>query len=446
MEDATIDKREGNSTVVERFTLPNGVRVINEEIPWVESVSLGFFFLVGSTSEPKRLSGISHFLEHMVFKGSEKRSAKDIVMEIESLGGIINAATGKEFTHFYVRIYHKHIGEALDILTDLVFCPIIDDTDIKREKGVVLEEIMMGEDNPDEFIIERFHLNVYGDTPLGRKIIGSEATVNGFTRENLFAFHDRHYHPANLVISAAGHLTAKQLRALLEGSFRNAHKWRTVKKPRIAKPRFGADFHPTRFQLTKDVEQTTLMVGFPSVAITDPDRYTFALIDAHLSGGMSSRLFQEIREKRGLAYSVDSNQAPLSKCGLYTIEAGMAAENARRVAKILAKELKRIAMSGVPPKALKNACEYMKGVNLLALENSISRMGRNAMNEIYFNRVVPLSELLQALDNVKSNHTKTLAKRIFNPKQLACGILTSNDAKGNKDGLLNVVCEELARI
>jgi len=446
MEGATIDKREGNSTIVERFTLPNGVRVINEEIPWVESVSLGFFFLVGSTCEPKRLSGISHFLEHMVFKGSEKRSAKDIVMEIESLGGIINAATGKEFTHFYARIYHKHLGQALDIITDLVFRPVMDEADIKREKGVVLEEIMMGEDNPEEFIIERFHRNVYGDTPLGRKIVGTEATVNGFTRENLFSFHGQHYHPSNLVISAAGHINAQQLRVLLEEGFRNARMWKPVKKPRVVRPRFDPEFHPMRFQLTKDVEQTTLMLGFPSVAITDPKRYTFALIDAYLSGGMSSRLFQEVREKRGLAYSVDSNQAPLSKCGLYTIEAGMAAENARRVAKIIAKELKRIAANGVQPKALRNACEYMKGVNLLALENSISRMGRNAMNEIYFKRAVPLSELLQALDNVKPSDTKALAKRIFNPKRLACGILTSNNAKGKGDGLLGEVCKELANL
>jgi predicted Zn-dependent peptidase len=440
-EGGTIKGSTPNSTVIERFTLDNGVRVITEEIPWVESVSLGCFVLVGAAYEPKRLSGISHFMEHMVFKGSKGRSARDIVMEIESLGGVINAATGKEFTNFYTKIYHKHLRKAVDILIDIAFNPLFKEADINREKGVVLEELRMGEDNPDEFIIDRFNRNVFGDTPFGRKIPGNMQSVSSFNRKDLSDFHQLHYRPSNLVISAAGKINGEGLKALLEECFANASLMDFAPLPKT-KLRLKPNFRPARFQEFKDVEQTTLVIGFPSVSVKDPNRYAFALIDAHLAGGMSSRLFQEVREKRGLVYSIDSTQAPFSRYGLYTIEAGMVSRNAAPVAKVVARELNRVVDKGVSSRALKNAREYMKGVMLLALENSTARMGRNAMNEIYFRRSIPLSELIESLDRITPEETQALASRIFDPAKLAVGILTSNELKGEGDSLLKAVCRE----
>lgn len=442
MEGAAIGGNGQNQTTIERFTLDNGVRVITEEIPWVASVSLGFYISVGSVYETKHLSGISHFLEHMVFKGTRTRSPRDIVMEIESVGGVINAGTGKELTQFYVRIYHAHMDKAVDILTDLVFKPLFDSEELEKEKGVVLEEVRMGEDNPDEYLVDSFHDKVYGDTPLGRKIVGNREAIISLTRRQLIEYHTNYYNPANLTVSAAGRVSAQKLGKMLESSFRKAGLWRRKNFSKPRKPRFKARFRPARFLITRDVEQTTLMVGCPSVAILDPERYTFSLIDAYLSGGMSSRFFQEVREKRGLVYTIDSTQAPLSKAGLYTIDAGMIGGNAAEVAAIIAKELSRVASKGVPVRSLKNAREYMKGIMLLALESSTARMSRNAMNEIYFHRSVPISELIGTLDRVKSEDTRELAQRIFDPANLAVGILTSNSRKGKTDGLLDRVCRE----
>lgn len=440
-EDAVIDVHNSNSTVIERFTLRNGMRVITEEIPWVESVSLGFFTMVGSVYESRKLNGISHFLEHMLFKGTKTRSPRDIVMGIESLGGVINAATGKELTNFYCRIYHKHLPKALDVLTDLVFQPAFPAADLEREKWVIIEEIKMGEDNPDEFIIDRFYRNVYGDTALGRRIVGTMQNISAFTRKDISTFHGKHYHPSNMVVSVSGKVKGEQLCAILEENFRKIGLWGS-KIPRKRSVKVKPRYRPARFVLSKDVEQTTLVIGFPSVSFYDPARYPFAIIDAHLAGGMSSRLFQEVREKRGLVYSIDSTQAAMSPCGLYTIEAGMAMGNTTKVARVVGRELKRLATKGMSAKSLKNAREYIKGVMLLGLESSIARMSRNALGELFHQRYIPVSELVRILDKVTRDDIRAIATRIFDNNKVAIGILTSENSQSKNDEFLKKVTRE----
>ena len=440
-EDEIIDVNSSNTTLVDRFTLSNGLRVVTEDIPWVESVTIGFFVLVGSSYESRKLNGISHVLEHILFKGTKRRSARDIVIDIESLGGVINAGTGKELTNYYCRIYHKHLPQALDVLIDLMFHSIFPAPEIEREKWVILEEIKMGEDNPDEFLIDRFYRNIYGDTALGRRIIGTEQTVSSFTRDDIIGFHHEHYVPSNMVLSVSGKLNGKNFRKLLEDSFKKARLWKQA-KPRKRTLKIKPKYRPARFMLRKDVEQTTLVLGFPSVSFYNPDRYPFAIMDAYLSGGMSSRLFQEVREKRGLVYSIDSTQAPMSPCGLYTIDAGMTLENTPKVARLVGKELKRIAEKGITAKNLKNAREYIKGIMLLGLESSVARMSRNGVGELFHQRYIPMSELVALLDKVQRDDIQALAKKVFRDDMLAIGILTSENAEVNEDEFLRRITRE----
>jgi predicted Zn-dependent peptidase len=444
--EGTIGDSAHNSTVVERRTLANGARVVTEEIPWVESVSIGFFFMVGSAYESRKLNGMSHFLEHLVFKGSDRRSARDIVRDIESLGGVINAATGKEFTNFYCRIYYEHLSKALDVLADLIFKPAFPPLDIEREKLVIIEEIKMGEDNPDEYIVDHFYRNVYGDSPLGRRITGTSQSVSAFTRDELTGFHRKHLRPSNLVISASGKLNADDFCKLLESKFREVDAWSDARSRKVG-IRIKPKYDPARFLLRRDVEQTTLILGFPSVSVLDPDRYAFAILDSYLAGGMSSKLFQEVREKRGLVYSIDTTQAPMSATGLYTIDGGMAGVNAPKVALVVGRILRQLKEKGIPARGFKNAKEYIKGVMLLGLESSIARMSRNAVGEVYHRRYLPVSELISRLEEVTRDQIKELANRIFDNDKLAVGILTSNakEDEDEDDSLLDAVIDSFLK-
>ncbi len=436
--DETIGSRGHNNTVVQRRTLANGARVITEEIPWVESVSIGFFFMVGSAYESRKRNGMSHFIEHMVFKGSKRRSPRDIVRDIESLGGVINASTGKEFTNFYCRIYYKHMARAIDVLTDLVFNPAFPPNDMEREKLVVLEEIKMVEDNPEEYLVDRFYSNVYGDTPLGRKITGTAKTVGAFKHSDVIDFHRKHIQPSNLVISAAGKLNVDEFCHMLESGFCKTGAWRPA-RPRKTGLKVKVNYIPARFLLRREVEQTSLMLGFPSVSILDPDRYAFAIMDSYLAGGMSSRLFQEVREKRGLVYTIDSTQAPMSPAGLYSIEAGMAVEKTTEVARLVGMIIKQLKQKEIPQRGFKNSKEYIKGVMLLGLESSIARMSRNAVGEVYHKRYIPVAELIERIEKVTRDDIRKLANRIFVDKKLAVGILTSNCKNDRGDSLLEDV-------
>jgi predicted Zn-dependent peptidase len=430
-----VNMRAGwsKSRDIERQVLPNGIRVITERMPHVRSVSVGIWVGTGSREEPPHQTGISHFVEHMVFKGTRKRSAEQIARSVDSIGGGLDAFTSKEVVSYNVKVLDEHLPEAFDIVADLVRNPLFDQADIEKEKGVILEELKMEGDNPEYQIHELFSSHFWKGHGLGRAILGTRRTIRSFDRDTVAGYYRRFYTPANLLVTAAGNLSHQRILRLAEeqlgdlkpGPFR----------PPAAVPRPHA---PMVFRDKKSLEQVHLYVGVPSVAMPHESRFACYLLNAILGGGMSSRLFQNIREKQGLVYSIYSELAMYRDAGCMVVYAGTSPRTARKVVNCIADELHEAASKRVGAEELRRAKDHLKGSIVLGLESTSSRMANLARQETYFQRFMSMDEMLERVERVTAAEIQSLAQQFFSPKQMAVAML-------GPLGGLRVRREDLAR-
>lgn len=403
---------------IERQVLPNGIRVITERMPQVRSVSVGVWIGTGSREEDEHEAGISHFVEHMVFKGTKKRSAEQIARSVDSIGGGLDAFTSKEVVSYNVKVLDEHVPEAFDIVTDLVRNPLFDQKDIEKEKGVILEELKMEVDNPEYMAHELFNSHFWKGHGLGRAILGTRQTIRSFDRDIVERYYRQIYAPSNILVTAAGNLSHKRLVELTAEHLGDLKPRRMRSVGR--KPQAHA---PLVFKDRKSVEQVHLYVGVPSIAMPAEERFSCYILNAILGGGMSSRLFQNIREKLGLVYSVYSELAMYRDAGCMMVYAGTSMRSAERVVKLIAAELHELASKRVTDEELRRAKDHLKGSIVLGLESTSSRMANLARQETYFQEFMSMDEMLDRVERATSEEVQTLAQRFFVPKQIAVAML-----------------------
>jgi predicted Zn-dependent peptidase len=400
-----------------KTVLDNGLRIISESINHVRSISIGIWVKCGSRYEEKSTNGTAHFIEHMLFKGTKSRSAFNIAYEIDSIGGLVNAYTGKEATTFYMKIPDYHLSTALEILADIFNHSLFEPDEIEKEKEVVLQEIHMVEDTPDEYIYDYFGSLFWGNHALGFPILGTKESVSAFERENLLDFFNSNYRPEKVVIAATGNLEHEELVKLV------AHLFESLE----SRPSKGLILRPTAsFQcgvLEKELEQIHAIVGSLGPSYTSPDRHACFLLNAILGGSMSSRLFQEIREKRGLAYSIHSYLVSYQDIGKVGIYVGTGEEKFKQVLDLIMAELLHLRTECITDQELHAAKEQIKGNFLLGMESTDNRMTRIAKNEIYFEREVSIEETLGNIDSVKAEGILDLSKRLFGLDSIAIAAL-----------------------
>jgi len=409
---------------IRREVLPNGLAVITEEMEHIRSISIGIWIKTGSRDEEKEWNGISHFVEHMVFKGTQNRSAEDIARQVDSIGGNIDAFTAKECISFSIKVLDEHLPIALDVLGDLVLNTVFDDQDITRERGVILEEIKMDEDNPDYLVHEIFTQNFWKDHPLGRPILGTRDTVRRFERAPVLDFYQHRFSPGNFIITAAGHLKHEQFVELI-------HKHFQVMKPVSNGFHSSAPTIVPRIILRnkKSLEQVQICVGVPSYPITHEKRHSSYILNTLLGGGMSSRLFQNIRERQGLAYAIYSDLNPYRDTGCLSVYAGTSRTTASKVVESIVSEFRKLKVERVSDDELRRAKDQLKGSLMLSLESSTARMSNLARQEMYFDRFYGLDELIEKIEAVTAEELQTLANTFFQTDNIAVTIL------GNLNGL-----------
>lgn len=406
------------SNPVSRYTLPSGLTILIETLPYVRSVALGFTLRSGSAVESQEHSGASHFLEHLVFKGTARRSTSDIAQVIDILGGDVDAFTGKEYTSFYAHVLDEQVDTALDLLTDIVVSPRFTEDDLESERSVILEEIKMVEDTPDDLVHEIFVEKFWPDHPLGRPILGTAETVNRLAREQIVAHYRETFHPANVIFCASGNVRPEQIIPFLEKAF-----------PVIDAPPLRREWSspiPTQHVILREkreLEQVHLCLGSRGFAQQGDERYAAAIFNTILGGGMSSRLFQRIREREGLVYTVMSYHNGYLNGGYEAIYAACAPKNLRRVMNITLEEMRRFRADGATAEELASAKLHLKGSILLSLESTVSRMSGIARQEYYFGRQFSADEIIAAIDAVTPEDVQMVAQTIVDPESLSLTLL-----------------------
>lgn len=403
---------------IERSTLSNGIRVITERMPTVRSVSAGIWIGTGSRVESPAESGLSHFIEHMVFKGTETRSAEVIARSADSVGGGLDAFTSKELVSFNVKVLDEHVPTAFDVIADMVKNPLFAPEDIQKEKGVVLEELKMEQDNPEALIHEVFTGNFWKNDALGRPILGTKQTIRSFNRDSVVEFHRRQYTPENLLITAAGNLKHKDMLRLVED--------RLGDLPRKPYKRIKANpqaHSPLIFRNKSGLEQVHVYMGVPGISAVHEDRYTCYVMNTILGGGMSSRLFQNIREKQGLAYSVYSELSMYRDAGSMFVYAGTSLKTAEKVIRSIMHEFRDLKENEVTEEELRRAKDHMKGSMVLGLESTSNRMANLARQELYFGKFFSMDELLEKVEAVTAEDVRKLAVRFFDSERVAVAML-----------------------
>ncbi len=406
-----------STTPIVRDVLANGLRLITERMTQVRSVSIGVWLTRGSRHESAERGGIAHFVEHMLFKGTGQRSAEDIAQAIDSIGGQLDAFTAKEYASYYIKVLDEHLPLALDVLSDIVRNPAFSPGDIEREKKVVVEEIKMVEDTPDDLVHELFTQGFWEDHPLGRPILGTRETVESFTQELLRDYFDRVYTPGNLIVSAVGHLEHARVRELVEARFGDLT---TASQPRGEQ---APTVVPKILIRNKELEQSHLCLGASSYPQDHGDRYASYVLNTLLGGSMSSRLFQNVREKRGLAYAVFSGLSAYRDAGSFTIYAGCSNEAVGEVVDLVVDELRGVKRQEVPAAELQRAKDHLKGSLMLGLESTASRMTNLARQEIYFDRLFGLDETLQGIEQVTPQDVQRVASDLFPSGSLSATVL-----------------------
>jgi predicted Zn-dependent peptidase len=403
---------------IQKHALPNGLVVITETMSHVRSVSVGVWVRNGSRREIPEENGLAHFMEHMVFKGTDRRSAEAIAREMDSVGGMLDAFTSKEQICFNAKVLDEHLPIAFDVIADLVLRPKFDSEDVKKERKVVLEEIKMDLDNPEYLLHDIFTRGFWPAHPLGRPILGTPETVKKFNRDALFTRFQNWFAPDHLVITAAGHVTHDQVLDLVKrefGALKPAGHGDSNGAPRTQAP--------IRLETKRDLEQAHICIGVPSVPLVHQDRFGFAVLNNLLGGGMSSRLFQNIREKRGLAYAVFSELTPYSDAGMMTVYAGTATDAIGQVIDLTIQEFRSLKETLVSEEELRRSKNHLKGSLMLSLESTSSRMSNLARQELYFGRFFSLDEILEAIEAVTREELQSLAQRYFQTDQIAVTVL-----------------------
>lgn len=402
---------------VDKTVLENGVRVLTEAMPHTRSVSMGVWVDVGARDESGAQQGLSHFIEHMIFKGTEKRSAFQIAKEFDAVGGYSNAFTSMENTCYHAKVLDSHVETMVDILSDIFLYSVFDEAEVERERAVICQEIGMLEDSPDEYLHLLAGKTWWGDHPLGRSVLGTRENILDFSAGQIKAFFRRFYQPERIIVSAAGNLDHRRFVDLVGPGFGAIEAGGSL--PARQPPTGRA-----RVELcSRDLEQTHLCVATRGLSITDPQRYAFSLMSAILGGNMSSRLFQEIRERRGLAYSVYSFANAYIDSGMCGACAGVDPENARESIRLILRALHTLSEVPVSDEELRDAREYTKGSLLLAAESNDNQMVRLAQNEFHFGRQVPLGEVVEKIEFVTADEICDLARSLFKPGETALTVV-----------------------
>ncbi|MDP4083083.1 MAG: pitrilysin family protein [Bacillota bacterium] len=392
--------------MITKYTCRNGVRIVLEHIPTVRSVAIGVWIGTGSRDETPENNGISHFLEHMFFKGTTTRSAREIAESFDSIGGQVNAFTSKEYTCYYAKVLDTHSQYALDVLADMFFNSTFVEEELNKERNVVLEEIKMYDDTPDDIVHDLLSKAIYENHPLGYPILGTEETLNTFTGEKLKNYIQERYTPEHVVISIAGNVTDSFIQEVEKyfGSYEGVRGEVLENKPL---------FHSNQISRKKETEQAHLCIGYDGLSVGHDDIYSLILLNNILGGSMSSRLFQEVREQRGLAYSVFSYHSSYQDSGVVTIYGGTGAKQLDVLFETIQETLGKLKADGITEKELKNSKEQLKGSLMLSLESTNSRMSRNGKNELLLKRHRSLDEIIEQIDQVSQQGVNNMANFVF---------------------------------
>lgn len=423
-----LNSRSSPSCGYRKTVLQNGIRVITEEIPYLKSVSIGVWVVTGSRDEQPDENGISHFIEHLLFKGTEKRTAFDIAKEIDSVGGTLNAFTGREYTCFYAKVIDKNLPLAIDLLSDIFLNSLLNPKDVEKERMVILQEIKMVEDTPDDYVHDLFNRVCWGEHPLGFPIFGTSELVESFQRERICQYLKERYQPARIIVCAAGnvhHQEVVERIGMTLGQMQETDKETTRAKP---------DSICRTNVWKRDSEQIHLCLGTKGLQYSHSLRFASYLLNTILGGGMSSRLFQEIRENRGLAYSVYSYLPTYMDAGLVVVYAGTSENSYKEVIDLILEEFRRLKTEPYRNGELETAREQLKGNLLLSLESSDNLMTRLAKNEIYFDSYLPVEKVIKEIEEVKEDEVRSLANDLFNDGCYCLAVLGPVGENGLKQG------------
>ncbi|AZV60507.1 M16 family metallopeptidase [Peribacillus frigoritolerans] len=398
--------------MIKKYTCQNGVRIVLENIPTVRSAAIGVWIKTGSRNETPELNGVSHFLEHMFFKGTTKRNAREIAESFDSIGGQVNAFTSKEYTCYYAKVMDNHASYALEILADMFFNSTFDGEELKKEKNVVYEEIKMYEDTPDDIVHDLLSKAVYENHPLGYPILGTENTLETFNSDTLKKYVHDMYTPDKVVVSIAGNVDEKLIKEVESyfGSYQGGEDRLKLVKP---------SFHENRITRKKDTEQAHLCLGYNGLEIGNDKTYSLITLNNILGGSMSSRLFQDVREQRGLAYSVYSYHSSYQDSGMVTVYGGTGTNQLDSLYETIQETLDTLKRDGITEKELRNSKEQLKGSLMLSLESTNSRMSRNGKNELMLGEHRSLDDIIIKIDEVTEDTVNELANQIFTEHSLS---------------------------
>ncbi|QKW52728.1 M16 family metallopeptidase [Streptomyces buecherae] len=411
----TLLQGENGIGTVRRTTLPGGLRVVTETLPSVRSATFGIWAHVGSRDETPALGGATHYLEHLLFKGTERRSALDISAAIDAVGGEMNAFTAKEYTCYYARVLDSDLPLAIDVVCDMLTSSLIEPGDVDAERGVILEEIAMTEDDPGDCVHDLFAQTMFGDTPLGRPVLGTVDTVNALTADRVRRFYRKHYDPTHLVVAAAGNVDHARVVRQVRAAFDRAGALEREDVTPVA-PRGGSRAIRTAGRVDligRKTEQAHIVLGMPGIARTDDRRWALGVLNTALGGGMSSRLFQEVREKRGLAYSVYSYTSGFADCGLFGVYAGCRPSQVHDVLRICRDELDEVAEKGLSDEELRRAIGQLSGSTVLGLEDTGALMNRIGKSELCWGDQMSVDDMLTRIAAVTADDVREIARTVL---------------------------------
>ncbi|MFE1963042.1 M16 family metallopeptidase [Streptomyces sp. NPDC059479] len=411
----TLLKGENGIGTVRRTTLPGGLRVVTETLPSVRSATFGIWVQVGSRDETPALNGATHYLEHLLFKGTGRRSALDISSAIDAVGGEMNAFTAKEYTCYYARVLDTDLPLAIDIVCDMLTGSLIEAADVDAERGVVLEEIAMTEDDPGDCVHDLFAHTMFGDTPLGRPVLGTVETINSLDRDRIARFYKKHYDPRHLIVAAAGNVDHATVARQVRKAFDKAGALSRTDAAPVA-PRAGRRTVRTAGRvdlLDRKTEQAHVVLGMPGLSRTDERRWALGVLNTALGGGMSSRLFQEVREKRGLAYSVYSYTSGFADCGLFGVYAGCRPSQVHDVLKICRDELDRVSAEGLSEEEIHRAVGQLSGSTVLGLEDTGALMNRIGKSELCWGAQMSVDDMLGRIAAVTPDEVSAVARDVL---------------------------------
>jgi len=402
---------------VHKTILDNGIKIVTQNMPHFHSVSMGVWVNVGAREESPEESGLSHFIEHMIFKGTQRRTAYQIAKEFDSIGGQTNAFTSAENTCYHAKVMDTHLEIMVDILSDIFLNSVFDEKEVENERAVILQEIGMMEDSPDDYIHFLSGSNFWGENSLGRSVLGSRENIRKFDSNSLKEFFRYFYQPERIIISAAGNLSHNQLVDIAGPVFESIRPGNGFPDRMTSDGRSQVHVH------YKDLEQVHICLGTKGMSITDPRKYEYSLLNTILGGNMSSRLFQEIREKRGLAYAVYSFISSYVDTGMFGVYAGVNPDNAFKSVELILNELFKIKKVRIDPDELRYAKEFTKGNLMLASESNDNQMVRMAQNETHYGRYIPLEDVVNNIEAVTENDIRNLAENLFSPHQFSLTLL-----------------------